>query len=148
MDLHDKYNDFFVKCFNLILKREKEMLLEIDKSLSGTEIHVIESIAAAEENNTSKRVAELLRVSPGTLTTSIGTLCKKGYVLREQDAADKRVVRLFLTEKGKNAHKIHMAFHKRMIECLLKDLSEKEANSLISALEKLKDFLGDYNAKR
>ena len=147
MDLQQKYNAFFVECFNLILKREKEMLLEIDKSLSSTEIHVIENIAAAE-NNTSKRVAELLRVSPGTLTTSIGTLCKKGYVLRKQDAADKRVVRLFLTENGKKAHEIHMAFHKRMIESFLTEINDDEAQSLIVALEKLKDFLGDYNAKR
>ncbi len=147
MELHEKYNDFFVRCFNLILKRENEMLGQIDRSLSVTEIHVIESIAKAGGNNTSKEVAKLLRVSPGTLTTAIDTLCKKGYVAREKDGEDKRIIRLFLTEKGKSAHAVHMEFHKNMIDCILKDLSGSEAETLIVALEKLKNFLGEYHVE-
>ena len=147
MDLREKYNDFFVKCFNLILKREKEMLSMIDKRLSITEIHVIEYIVEAGKNNTSKQVSKLLRVSPGTLTTAVNTLCKKGYVRREKDGADKRVIRLFLTEKGEKAHAVHIAFHKRMVDSFLSAASEEEAVSLIAALEKLKDFLGEYHAK-
>lgn len=145
MDLHQKYNDFFVKCFNLILKREQEMIKNIDNSLSVTEIHVIEAVAKAGENNTAKRVAELLRVSPGTLTASATTLCEKGYLTRTKDCGDKRVCRLSLTNKGRDANAVHLRFHEKMIESLLKDIDENEAEALISALEKLKNFLGDFD---
>ena len=69
MDVREKYNDFFVKCFNLILKREKEMLVSIDKTLSMTEIHVIEAVFSAGGDNTPKRVAQTLRVSPMLIST-------------------------------------------------------------------------------
>lgn len=144
MDVREKYNDFFVKCFNLILKREKEMLVSIDKTLSMTEIHVIEAVFSAGGDNTPKRVAQTLRVSPGTLTASVNTLAAKGYLRKEKDGSDKRVIRLFLTEKGARANAVHMRFHERMVDSFLENVNEAEAESLISALEKLKNFLGDF----
>lgn len=145
MELKEKFNAFFVKCFNNILKNEKEMLRGIDKTLSLTEIHVIEAIFNAKENNTSKNVAETLRVSPGTLTTSVNTLCHKGYVIKEKDPEDKRISRLSLTEKGLHANEVHARFHEAMIDSILKNSDEKEAEVLVSALEKIQGFLGDFN---
>ena len=121
------------------------MLRGIDKALSLTEIHVIEAIFNAKENNTSKNVAETLRVSPGTLTTSVNTLCHKGYVIKEKDPEDKRLSRLSLTEKGIRANEVHARFHEAMIDSILKNSDEKEAEVLVSALEKIQGFLGDFN---
>ena len=145
MELRERYNAFFVKCFNNILKKEKEMLCRIDKTLSLSEIHVIEAICNAGENNTSKNVAENLRVSPGTLTTAVNTLVHKGYVYKEKDAADKRVSRLSLTGKGLEANALHARFHAAMIDSILKSTEEKEAEVLIAALEKIQVFLGDFD---
>ena len=39
--------------------------------------------------------------SPGTLTSVVNTLVREGYVQRRSDAADRRVVRLFVTDKGR-----------------------------------------------
>jgi DNA-binding MarR family transcriptional regulator len=39
--------------------------------------------------------------SPGTLTSVVNTLVREGYVERRSDAADRRVVRLFVTDKGR-----------------------------------------------
>ncbi len=39
--------------------------------------------------------------SPGTLTSVVNTLVRKGYVERRSDAGDRRVVRLFVTDKGR-----------------------------------------------
>ncbi len=39
--------------------------------------------------------------SPGTVTTVVDTLVRDGYVERRSDADDRRVVRLFVTEKGR-----------------------------------------------
>lgn len=39
--------------------------------------------------------------SPGTLTSVVDTLVREGYVERRSDAGDRRVVRLFVTGKGR-----------------------------------------------
>ena len=39
--------------------------------------------------------------SPGTLTSVVNTLVREGYVERRRDAEDRRVVRLYLTDKGR-----------------------------------------------
>ncbi len=39
--------------------------------------------------------------SPGTLTAVVNTLVREGYVERRRDAGDRRVVRLYVTDKGR-----------------------------------------------
>ena len=39
--------------------------------------------------------------SPGTLTSVVNTLVREGYVERRSDEGDRRVVRLFVTDKGR-----------------------------------------------
>ena len=39
--------------------------------------------------------------SPGTLTSVVNTLVREGYVERRQDPGDRRVVRLYVTEQGR-----------------------------------------------
>jgi DNA-binding MarR family transcriptional regulator len=39
--------------------------------------------------------------SPGTLTSVVNTLVREGYVERHQDLEDRRVVRLYVTDKGR-----------------------------------------------
>lgn len=143
--MNERYNKFFVKCFNLILKKEEAMLKQIDANLSMTEIHVIEAVYNAGADNSSKNVAHALGISLGTLTTSVKTLIEKGYLEKQKDKNDKRVSRLFLTEKGKQANESHLGFHAAMIRELLDGLDEERAAILLDALEKLSKFLGEFN---
>ena len=39
--------------------------------------------------------------SPGTLTAVVNTLVREGYVERRRDAGDRRVVRLYVTDRGR-----------------------------------------------
>jgi DNA-binding MarR family transcriptional regulator len=41
--------------------------------------------------------------SPGTLTAVVNTLARQGYVERRPDASDRRVIRLYVTDKGRAA---------------------------------------------
>ena len=96
-------------------------------------MHVIEAVGIREPRNMSS-VAKTLGITVGTLTISINGLVKKGYVHRVRSDADRRVVLVSLTEKGE----------KDMIQSLLKDLSEEETKTLVSALTNLRDFFQDY----
>lgn len=104
-----------------------------------TEIHVLEAIKLSDIP-TMTNVANRLRVTVGTLTTSIHTLVKKGYVLRTRGVEDKRVVNLKLTDLAKEALVIHDRFHDEMIDSALKDLNLSEDEVLIKSLEGVKEY--------
>lgn len=48
--------------------------------------------------------------SPGTLTSVVNTLVREGYVERRSDAGDRRVVRLFVTDKGRQVCEDYFTF--------------------------------------
>lgn len=51
----------------------------------------------------SSEVAARGGSSPGTLTAVVNTLTREGYVKRRPDPSDRRVIRLYVTDKGRAA---------------------------------------------
>jgi DNA-binding MarR family transcriptional regulator len=49
----------------------------------------------------SSELADRAWSSPGTITSVVNTLVRDGYVERRPDAADRRVVRLYITDSGR-----------------------------------------------
>jgi DNA-binding MarR family transcriptional regulator len=47
--------------------------------------------------------------SPGTLTSVVNTLVGEGYVERRRDSGDRRVVRLYVTDKGRHICQEYLA---------------------------------------
>ena len=64
----------------------------------------------------------------------------EGYVIRERSTQDKRVVWVYLTDRGKAAYKHHEEFHHEMIAQIKSQLTEQETPILIYALAKLADY--------
>jgi DNA-binding MarR family transcriptional regulator len=58
-------------------------------------------ILMAEDGLKASEVADRAWSSPGTLTSVVGTLVRDGFVERRADQADRRVVRLYITEQGR-----------------------------------------------
>ena len=135
----DLVNELLVEVFNHILSIEEQALKAEGIKLSMTEVHVLEAI-----NNTDiptmTNVSNRLRVTIGTLTTSIATLVRKGFVIRKRGEEDKRIVNLELTEDAVNVLKIHDEFHDNMIESVFKDLNIEEDEVLIKSLERVSQY--------
>ena len=85
-------------------------------------------------------LAKKMGLTAGTVKTSVNGLVKKMYVVREKSEKDRRVVYVFLTEKGKEAFVHHASFHKRMMEEVLKQVEEEELPVLEKMLEGLLTF--------
>jgi DNA-binding MarR family transcriptional regulator len=132
--------ELLVGTFNDILAVEEH---EIKKgplnNLSITEIHTIEAIGMYRMR-TMSQVAADLNITVGALTSTVNNLVKKGYVTRERDEIDRRIVNIRLTRSGKIAYRIHEKFHLDMVKQTIKGLAEKE-NVLIESLQKLNEFL-------
>ncbi len=58
-------------------------------------------VLLAEDGLKASEVADRAWSSPGTLTSVVNTLVRDGFVQRKADDADRRVVRLYITESGR-----------------------------------------------
>lgn len=140
---YSEMNHFLVNVFNAILRTEETSLKAGEfKNLSMREMHVIEAVCNAADNrrNTATEIANSQNITAGTLTTSISTLERKGFVARCQDQKDRRVVRIFPTEKGKNANEIHQNFHHEMVSSIMSALSEEELLVFVKGLGAVQRF--------
>jgi len=136
-------NHFFVQTFNKVLSWEELSLARTKcHNLSIKELHAIEAIRELEQNNknTMTNIAALLSISIGALTTAMNVLVRKGYVERKNNQSDKRIVMVYLTEKGREAEANHRAFHDEMIENIGESLDQEKLDTLISSLSQLSAF--------
>ena len=142
-------NGFFVRTFNSILTLEERALAGDGEAPSVREVHVIEAAAAleGENRNTMSAIAGALNISVGALTTSVGTLIRKGYLERGSDPGDRRVVRVRPTGSGRAVNARHQAFHQDMLDRVERVLGEEDLDRLTRALSLLSDFFEQYAQK-
>lgn len=132
-------NELLVDVFNHILSIEAEVLRNRGVKLSMTEVHVLEAIKNTKDP-TMGNVANKLRITMGTLTTSINVLVRKDYVERYRDENDRRKVYLELKEPAEEVLKIHDEFHDEMVSSLLKDLDLEKDKILLKSLENISNY--------
>jgi len=140
MTTDETLNELLVRIFKDIMEIEGRCLVRGEfGDMTYNDFHVIEAIGV-QEPKSMKTVAKLMDVTTGTLTKAMDGLTDKGYVVRERSKQDKRVVWVYLTEKGKAAYKHHEEFHRDMIKKAKGQLSEQETAILVYALSKLIDY--------
>ena len=136
-------NEFFVHVFNKITIWENQMIRRVGaKDLSVKELHVIEAVSELGQagQNTMTAIADSLAIQVSSLTTSVNTLVRKGYLARQADAKDRRIIRLVLTEKGEEANRLHSEFHAQMIHSVAEHCTEEEMEVLTQSLGQLNRF--------
>lgn len=137
-------NELLVHLFNEILELEGEAIItEEYRDISNNDMHIIEAIGLGE-TSTMSMVAKKLRITAGSLTTSINSLVRKNYVIRKRSEKDRRVVYIILTEKGRKAYKHHEDFHIQMTNAAIGSLNEEELIVLLTSLKKLMAFFKGY----
>ncbi len=147
MDAYRTINQVLVHLFHEILDlEEKAIITDEFRDLSNNEMHIIEAVGLENGSNMST-IAKRLRITVGSLTTSMNQLVKKMYVLRERSETDRRVVNISLTEKGLRAFAHHQEFHEQMARAVLKEMTEEETNVLLRCLYSLTEFFHSYADK-
>lgn len=139
-------NEFFVHVFNKILAWEEQALSNVGAAdLSVKELHVLEAVhdLSREDRSTMTAVADSLSIRVSSLTAAVNTLVRKGYLERRGVPEDRRVIRIFLTEKGEAANRLHSAFHAKMIESVASRLGDMELEILTASLRQLDQFFNE-----
>lgn len=144
MDHYGTFNDILSNLFQEIMTIEgHELITEEFSDITNNDMHIIEAVGIEEPRNMSTVAAKMM-VTVGTLTTAVNGLVKKGYIERLRGEKDRRVVNLVLTEKGKKAYAHHRKFHEDMVEAIMQNISEEEANVLVKALQNISTFFNTH----
>ena len=148
MNIHEMLNEVLVRLFRNINTIEENAIKQSKhQNMTTNDMHVIEAIGIGSPKNMPS-VARSLMVTTGTLTISVNSLVKKGFVERTRSDEDRRVVLVSLTEKGKEAFRSHQQFHDDMVEAVTSQLSMEEQEILQKALSRLNKFFREEQEKQ
>ena len=132
-------NEMIVSLFHEILEIEELAVQQAaGVSLSVTEIHTL--VAIGEEQRHMTAVAEALGITISTLTVAVNKLLQKGYVEKQRNEEDRRIVDVRLSPRGKVMVAAHDRFHRHMVSAALQGLCGDEAAALFKGVRNLQAF--------
>ncbi len=144
MSTFEIVNNVLTNLFQEILVLEEKGIITGEFSnISVNDMHIIDKIGPGEGKNMSA-IAKEHGVTVGSLTTSMNSLVKKEYVIRERSEQDRRVVTIRLSEKGLRAYEHHKDFHIKMTAAALASLKEEEIPKVSKVLVGLEKFFREY----
>jgi MarR family transcriptional regulator for hemolysin len=88
-------------------------------------------------------IAEMLEIQPITLTRLIDKLCKSGLLERRNDAADRRINRLYLTKAARPLMAKLATLRSEVVATACTGFSHAEVHRLVEQLETIKDNVRD-----
>lgn len=142
---YEQINKALIKIYRGILwVEEKELCKSTFSDLTIKELHAIDAISMYNHQTVSQ-VAQNLHLTPGTMTAMTDRLIHKGYVERKRDDTDRRVIRLYLTNKGRVLYRAHRAYHNMMVKSFLKGMDDEELKIVKHAIGNLEDFLDEHS---
>ncbi len=134
-------NEYLTSIFNNVLIIEENSLkMSRFKDLSIKEMHTLDAVGSIKDCKPTE-VARTLMVTLGTVTASLNRLEAKGYLERQRSTKDRRVVHLYLTQKGRLIYRLHRKFHQRLVNRITEGMSPEEFSVMRQGLIKLHDFL-------
>jgi len=86
-------------------------------------------------------IAQARHVSPATMTNTLQRMERDGWITRERDAEDQRIVRVHLTEKAKALHEEVRASFRDLEKEVTSVLTKDERKALQELLVKLHEHL-------
>jgi DNA-binding MarR family transcriptional regulator len=106
-------------------KLKKLLQIEAEKlGLTYTEVQVLYHLTQGEKNVTS--LAKLVDINKSTMVEVLDKLDRLGYISRERDAEDRRVVRVKITESGEKILEQVRARYKDLINSLLEKVKDND----------------------
>jgi DNA-binding MarR family transcriptional regulator len=104
--------------------------------LTGPQYHIMRCLARGSAPKGGD-IAGMLRIQPSAVTAMVDRLVSRGYVERERDRQDRRVVHIRATSAGLEALGLVEGAVRDYVRGMLAKLDEDEVDSLVRIYEKL-----------
>ncbi len=134
--------DYFLKItWQNIANRYNQLASEfgITQSIGYLLINIDE-----QEGTTVSEVAALLGLKSTSLSRMLSNLQQDGLIYKESHETDKRSVKLYLTDKGKEKRHLARVVVKKFNDYLNLHLSEKDKLKLVNSLKTINDLTTNY----
>ena len=129
------------------LLRAEQRLVGNELGLQEVHLQVLFYLSRCNRySNTPLGVSDYLNATKGTISQSLKVLEKKGYIVKEADANDRRVVHLILTTQGQKLLKQFVPPF--LFTNAVKELSDEQVKSLATQLSLLLSKLQKANRAR
>lgn len=125
----ERVNEILEEYYKLFYKTEDMALKRGMKSVTHTELHIIESIG--RNSLTMNELADKIGITMGTATVAISKLTDKGYVKRVRSNVDRRKVFVSLTKKGIDALAYHNNYHNMIMTSITENIPDEELEKFI-----------------
>jgi len=100
-----------------------------------------------EEGTAVSQIAALMGVKSTSLSRTLKSMEKLGLVYRQADEVDKRSVKIFLTEFGKQKKQVAKDVVRKFNEYLNLHIDEDDRRQLTAILNKINKLTLEYNPK-
>lgn len=106
-----------------------------DEHLPGSQSYILFLLEKKGQLRMSE-IAEILRLTPGAVTSASDKLLEHGHLSRVRSEHDRRVVSLEITEQGKQTLGDLRVEGRKTMKRVFRDLSDPELNQLVGIFER------------
>ncbi|ASJ52721.1 MarR family transcriptional regulator [Brevibacillus formosus] len=124
------------EAFRTIMRSMGTQLAEPVSGLTGPQFYILHQLEL-KEKCTVGELAESMGVKPSAITAMVDRLDKHGFVARDRDEEDRRVVYISLRDSGKKILQVAKQNRREQLNKMFSHLSEDELQQFVSIFEKL-----------
>lgn len=124
------------EAFRTIMRTMGTQLAEPVSGLTGPQFYILHQLEQ-KEKCTVGELAESMGVKPSAITAMVDRLDKHGFVARDRDEEDRRVVYISLRDSGKKILQVAKQNRREKLNKMFSHLSEDELQQFVSIFEKL-----------
>lgn len=129
-------NQLFSSMFWLMREFGRQFRQDDPEGITPTQFHTL-MLLHERHTTTLMAMAEWLQVAGPTATRTIDALARKGFLLKDRDPQDRRIVWLRLTPEGVQQYVWEAERHRGALLKLFEALSSEEQRLLTRLLDKL-----------
>ncbi|MBP2026000.1 MarR family winged helix-turn-helix transcriptional regulator [Peptoniphilus stercorisuis] len=129
-----------IRKINNIMRNISHNSLSQDLNLSHAQINILE-IINSNPGIIQKEIASIINIKASSMTELVSKLKNKDLIYRKKDDTDLRIIRLFITDKGKEELKNITKIRDENEKSIFKSLNEDEKENLYSLLKKINESL-------
>lgn len=113
-----------------------QVIQHAHSGLTPAQVFMLHFIRQGEHCSVSK-LADKMEVNPSAITVMLDRLVNHGFVVRERDQHDRRVVLIHLTKAGEEALSQVTKVRKEIMQHCLRQITVDELETVVLILEKL-----------
>ncbi|MDQ6418020.1 MarR family transcriptional regulator [Paenibacillus sp. LHD-117] len=113
-----------------------EVMKQMDTQVTSTQMFMLHYIQESGRCRLTA-LADKLDVKPSAVTVMIDRLAKSGYVTRVNDASDRRVIQVELTQAGEDILARAHQSRKEIVAKYMQNLNRTEVEAVTHIMEKL-----------